>query len=458
MASVAPAMGTQTNPLGLSSPALPAYIARHVHLGFDADDLNALLDSIDSSQCGSHPSLPQIPAEILLLILENVPSDHILCFRYVCRGFRDYIDTRLPYSYLHRTELFCLFNVQPFRTYPLSKEQLEIFKTMRMSFSHVEDSRRTSFTALTKRKWDAKCAVYNIDPAWCKIFDTLRQMARSHPTLINEQQLLSEIENSLPYDKYARTSGALRWVIKLDHGALDLDITTYKVIDLDKKSVSVEWREGLLQFLKTENRLRMRKWKNRDREYTYSHTEDCLRQIRRECIRSLLDLDDGRDKLVNWSMRTLRPLFGGAVYAKLDDAWNAFERDENQAMYNLMLLRKEAAMPKKEREQLAQLVKDRVELIQDLSTLDSCFAMFKNQISDIVAGCKSNEPIATYQMTAFPDLPINVLEWDDETVLKESKRVAKWKSQKITLEKIKFLISMANEALSLPEDAFDSDS
>jgi hypothetical protein len=39
---------------------LPPYLSRHINLGFDLDDVAALISSIDTS----HPTLPHLPAEV----------------------------------------------------------------------------------------------------------------------------------------------------------------------------------------------------------------------------------------------------------------------------------------------------------------------------------------------------------------------------------------------------------
>jgi hypothetical protein len=62
-------------------------------MGFNEDDVAALIGAIESSQ-NPASSVEHLPAEILLHILEYVPVDHILDWRFVCRGFRDAIDGR----------------------------------------------------------------------------------------------------------------------------------------------------------------------------------------------------------------------------------------------------------------------------------------------------------------------------------------------------------------------------
>ena len=98
---------------------LPAYLSRHMRLGFDSDDVAALINSIDSSQDPQSSELSHLPAEILFQIVEFVPVNHILTWRLVCRGFRDAIDGPVQYGHLRRAEL--IGYVGPHAQYPLSQ-------------------------------------------------------------------------------------------------------------------------------------------------------------------------------------------------------------------------------------------------------------------------------------------------------------------------------------------------
>jgi hypothetical protein len=102
-----------------NTPAFPAYISRHMRLGFDSDDVAALLSSIDSSQEPGSSRLPHLPAEILFQILDFVPIEYLLNWRLVCRGFRDAIDGPVLYDCLRRAELICY--VGPSGQYPLNR-------------------------------------------------------------------------------------------------------------------------------------------------------------------------------------------------------------------------------------------------------------------------------------------------------------------------------------------------
>jgi hypothetical protein len=98
---------------------LPAYLSRHTTLGFDSDDVAALISAIDSSQGPRSSKLPHLPAEILFQIVEFAPVDHILTWRLVCRGFRDAIDGPVQYEHLRRAQLVGYLG--PHAQYPLNQ-------------------------------------------------------------------------------------------------------------------------------------------------------------------------------------------------------------------------------------------------------------------------------------------------------------------------------------------------
>jgi hypothetical protein len=96
-----------------------SYISRHLRLGFDSNDVAALINSIDSSQDSGPSLLPHLPAEILFHILEFVAIDYVLTWRLVCRGFRDAIDGPVMYAHLQQAELIGYLG--PRHQYPLNQ-------------------------------------------------------------------------------------------------------------------------------------------------------------------------------------------------------------------------------------------------------------------------------------------------------------------------------------------------
>ena len=83
----------------------PSWLAHHLNIEWNEDDVDALLTSIDASQDATAPTSHALPAELLLLIIEYIPVGYLLDIRLVCRGFRDAIDGRILYHHLQRTRL-----------------------------------------------------------------------------------------------------------------------------------------------------------------------------------------------------------------------------------------------------------------------------------------------------------------------------------------------------------------
>jgi hypothetical protein len=227
-----------------------AWIPRHARLGFDADDVAALISSIDSSQ-NALSSLVNLPAELLLHVLEYVPVDHILDWRYVCRGFRDAIDGRVLYHHLQRTELIGYLGPQSLAHFRgLNEEQYDQVRFLRASFLGVEgaaDDRSNSgpiwgnAQAVFKLKPDSeedRASIGIADAEWRKL----------------ERLGLNGVEEGF---------GTLRWCIRLDQAVLDLDFPLEATrnsfgfaVDLDKSTIRVAWKDMLFRFLKTEATLR----------------------------------------------------------------------------------------------------------------------------------------------------------------------------------------------------------
>jgi hypothetical protein len=248
------------------SSQLPSWLAKYASVGFNTDDMAALISSIDSSQ-NLQSSLAHLPAELILLVLEYVPIDYVLDWRLVCRGFRDAIDGRILYHHLHRTQLVGF--VGP-RTVPpmtwLSEDQYNQIQFLYANFQHVET--KIGNAAGTEPEsgpiWSDMYAVFKMEDAW---FQAFPRAGNATGMQANTIQYAEEVWNHvLPRLELSRKEegfGTLRWCIKLDHAVLDLDFpleagrTKFDIdIDLYKRTVKVAWKGMLFRFLKTEAALR----------------------------------------------------------------------------------------------------------------------------------------------------------------------------------------------------------
>lgn len=248
-----------------ASSQLPSWLARRVDLGFNDDDVTALINSIDSSQSPSS-SIANLPAELLLHVLEYVPVDHILDWRLVCRGFRDAIDGRTLYHHLQRTQLIGF--VGPRTHWPLrnlTEEQYDRMQFVYADFHHVEANGGTAITQSKCRPiWCSTHAVFNMD---------LREFGDSSGPGGTGTQYDSTIEyadtiwrnavSRLELSGAEEGFGTLRWCIKLDRGVLDLDLPLEVgrpsfdvIVDMNSGTIKVAWKDMLFCFLKTEAALR----------------------------------------------------------------------------------------------------------------------------------------------------------------------------------------------------------
>jgi hypothetical protein len=244
---------------------LPPWLARHVRLGFDADDVAALISSIDSSQ-NRPSSLVNLPAELLLHVLEYVPVDHVLDWRFVCRGFRDAIDGRILYHHLQRTQLVgCLGPRHMWPMQTLTDKQYNQLRFVIANFSKVEHVEGTA-----GNRSDSS-------PIWCNthaIFKINHQRLRT--TLKGDSQgtayvsaneyadtMWKKAQSRLELTGVEEGFGTLRWCIKLDQAVLDLDFPLEAArnscdvaVDLVNDTVRVCWKDMMFRFLKNEAALR----------------------------------------------------------------------------------------------------------------------------------------------------------------------------------------------------------
>lgn len=258
---MASSSGSRANPIHIPSEdaPLPSYIARHFDFSFDADDISALLTSIDASQDNtSTPGLPQLPAEVLFHIVDYVPIDYILQWRLVCRGFRDCIDGLVMYNYIKRAEIIGLWGAPGTLSWAgVPSELHKDLVHMRCSFQHLEDSIETAGPRLRNAKWGALYAVFRIDDSWHEKFLLAESLSADRHKARNFQFLVERMHIEGSADGF----GKMRWCIRLDSAVLDLEfpIQTLRdklTLDLPNKRVLIEWKKLLFRFIQGETQLR----------------------------------------------------------------------------------------------------------------------------------------------------------------------------------------------------------
>ncbi|OAL05485.1 hypothetical protein IQ06DRAFT_289638 [Phaeosphaeriaceae sp. SRC1lsM3a] len=435
------------------SPPLQAN-QKHVDIGFNTNDIAALISAIESSQ-NSPSSSTYLPAEILLLILEHVPAGHVLDWRLVCRGFRDAIDGRILHHHLQRTQLVGYLG--PRTLWPLqnlTNEQYDRMQFLRAEFLHVEHSGTTQEQGPNKGPvWGSTHAIFKIDyskfgakPGFDDAKDGYDSTIEYASTIWHNAQSRLELAGS------EEGFGTLRWCTRLDYAVFDLDFpleanrNSFNLrVNLDKGIVKVAWKELLFNFLKTERALRCLLEEKRDSRFTYNHFEDCFREVRRRRLHAALDPDSKVDRHLKWSLRLLRPLFGRP---RRDPA--PLELAENVAVNALLFLRREAGMSTHHIAHLHQLCKDLQTMEADMSGLEDEFHTFK---AHMFPAFTFSIPLPTQMDDHIPHNPIA---WPDNLRERIEGRVMKWRSQRKVMDHMRALLASSNEAMEVPEDSFDN--
>ena len=394
-----------TRPDDTPNSPLPRWLARHVDVGFDQNDVAALVDSIDCSQSSS---LPHLPAEILLQILEHVPIDYLLDWRIVCRTFRDAIDGRIFHHHLRRTQLIGFVGTQ--ETYPLNRlqdVQYERIHLLRANFKDMAGPRSTRGAL-----WAHTHAVFDLDTDW---FDTLADIsgtATKHVDAIEDADpewldLFDRLELPLADEPY----GTLRWCIKLDHAVFDLDIPLFgrRLFDvhvsLRTRTIRVAWKDMLMRLLKTERALRRIMENTLGCKYTFTHAGDCLREVRRQQMRAACTGYHKADRRALWALRDLCPLFGKQQHGRI----GVPQMLEDVATDVLLLLRREAALTPQQLAYLRQLRQDFQTMQHEVAGLNDGLRDFTAHLS--LPGYDFNTAILS---RSDHNIPPNPVAWPDD--------------------------------------------
>lgn len=264
MSSGSPGTGTPSSPSG--SP-LPSYLAHHIDIGFDADDVSALISAIDSSQGHASQqqlSLPRLPAEILFHILEFVPIEHVLEWRLVCRGFRDCIDGPVIYSCIRRAELIgCFGSLAEFLELGLDETMYESVALVRCKFQELGSRTDAKDPRTANARWAQARATFNIDETWRQEY--LKICEQLSP---EDQDFWDDLFFELGHpwtNSNAQAYGILKWCMRLDDAVLDLEFPAEALRnkihlgDAWGNEVVIEkWRDVLLRFIKTTTLLEKR--------------------------------------------------------------------------------------------------------------------------------------------------------------------------------------------------------
>lgn len=379
------------------------------------------------------------------MILEHVPVAYILDYRLVCRGFRDAIDGPVLFHQLQRLQLIGYLGP---RSRPDMRalghheyEQLHLMPTRFQSM--ISENTQLKAREDFKPPWANSLALFTAEHAWFAAHEALE-------VPISTSRILSQISLCQTDQAY----GTLTWVARLDTAVLDLDLPLephrrHFDLDVDTKTwtLGVEWRPMLFRFLKTERALRLLMKKKQASSFTFSHTEDCLRAVRRQGLHAALDHNSKIDRHVKWSLRLLRPLWG---IGGLRDP-SPLDPVESDAVRVLLLLRREAFLSDSQIKHLWQVASDHKSMLLSMDTLSNLLRNLKRQL--VLPGhSRVYEMVINQQNT----LPINPIAWSDELRADVELRVQKWKATRGLIEQMQALLVTSEETLAIPDDVFDA--
>lgn len=429
----------------LENSELPTWLAEHVNVDWDSDDVEALLTSIDSSQNSQAPAFPHLPAELLLVILEHVPHAHTLDWRLVCRGFRDAIDGPILFRQLRRLQLIGYLG-------PRSLPGLRVLNHDAYEKLHLMPTRFTSMDGTpsllgTQQRpsppWASTHAVFQMQHAWFAAYKALN-VPRSKSSMLSQISLC----------RTDQAYGTLTWIVKLDTAVLDLDLPLEPhrrhfdfEVDLKTRTLRVEWKEMMLRFLRTERALRLLMDKKQDSAFTFSHAEDCLRFTRRQGLQAALDMDSKVDRHIKWSLRLLRPLWGIGGHrdpSTLDPA-------EADAVRVLLFLRREASLSTSQIRHLHHLAREYSAMVKYVDSLAQSLRDLKQQL--VMPG---HSRVHEIDVSSHIQLPVNPISWSDQLREDVEMRVQRWKATQRLVEQMQAFLVTSHESLAVPGDAFDA--
>ena len=347
-------------PTAGSSNGLPSYLSRYINIGWDDDDVSALLDSIASSQAkqarsqlqhNSAPGLPYLPPEILLQILLAVPPAYILPFRLVSRAFRELVETYVFYSYIVRTRLFIKWTTKQLEMMeaPNEPDPTAVFHGLVTDATPEMERVGPTHRERGPAKWDGRLARFKVDDV------------NSCPGLFKKIESYDERESVLRGLLY----------IGLDEIVNDTDLPGVQA-DVDSLTIIFDWRGMLWSLLKEEHAIRQKLEETVDSEYRYSHGEDCLRYVRRQRIKQKLDPADANHRQIEWCINNQEPLFTLMMYParKIGPASIQVVGSED-ICEPINVLRRQFALTERQKKELAYLSRTRNEILNQLSELQS---------------------------------------------------------------------------------------
>lgn len=425
--------------------------------GTNDEDHVLLISSLQASQtvAQSSSALPDLPGEILLTILEMVEPCDLLDHRLVCKSFRDAVDTHVFYHHIQDAELIgYLGSKKNWLLEHLNSKDYWDFAFVKTRFDCLDDQEEG------QAKWDPPGASFRISSAWADAL--IRVGGYFHPG----NAWWDHMTATLDLQEAPFVYGQLRWCIKIGPAVLDFGIADKNEVNIELIEIAAfdkndpvtcltirvtDWKVMLMNFFREERALKLLMQETLDADYTYSHMEDSLRDMRRKRYRSKLNPDDQNDSRTLWKMSIMRPLWGRVSNGSATASWDDVERVENFAVETLLLLRRDAAMSHYERAELDMLVVEKATMNKEIKLLDSMFKKWQEQLLAL-------PNLSLERIHLDQELYPNPLTWSDEVVDRLKQSLTRWKGQKEVIKQMTAFLDATNTVAMLAEDAFETDS
>ncbi|KAF2106975.1 hypothetical protein BDV96DRAFT_607010 [Lophiotrema nucula] len=337
-----------------------------------------------------------LPDEILFTVLENVAIPDLLDLRRLNKAFREEIDTRILYHHIQRTEFIGYLGCSDYPLFEnLSPKEHQDFAFVRARFDRLEE------VESGQAKWDAESALFRIEPQWFTALEAIGGRAE-------------------PDDPYWEHAVECLWNFFKEETALQERIKHY---------------EG---------------WK-----FTFGHVEDCMIDLRRQRYRAALDPNDKRDLGLRWRMDNLPQLYGKETWSRVACAFSDIEEEEQRAGQVIMLLRKEAAMSRRQHNQLRSIAEARKHMHKETEHLDTLFKKWQENLLGLPS--LSLERLKDTAVESLDSVDPNPVTWSAQTLAKVQDSLKRWDGQRNVIKQMTSFLDATNAVAELPEDAFNGD-
>lgn len=116
-------------------------------------------------------------------------------------------------------------------------------------------------------------------------------------------------------------------------------------------------------------------------------------------------------------------------------------------------------MSDKTKEHIEKLAKDSATMLKDLQDLEVLYSEWRRHMCDPTIepeSCQQVMILCGFCMPKFAKLPRHSFAWTDAMIAKEEERLARWRSQKGTVQMLRRALFEGMDTLKVPDDAFSN--